>query len=106
MKKKTGRRLVSPDPFNKVETFLKIVRMIIIWVYFSQNLHNLQNLLLVKSACQPARRRAASRRHCEEERRSNPDIKFVAWIASFLAMTQSVSLVLRRGEAAGWRASN
>jgi hypothetical protein len=32
--------------------------------------------------------------HCEEERRSNLGIKLVFWIASFLAMTQSVSIIM------------
>jgi len=33
-------------------------------------------------------------RHCEEERRSNLYFNLVYWIASFLAMTQSVSVSL------------
>ena len=30
-------------------------------------------------------------RHCEEERRSNPEFKLIVWTASYLAVTQSAS---------------
>ena len=39
-------------------------------------------------------------RHCEEERRSNPEMKLAAWIASFLAMTQSGKKDTKKAEAA------